>query len=103
MCCDCLFGRPDLTVSLLSEVLKKQDTTQQNKSIGNLLSIQAGLLCEDYEHCWTRLSEMICCFRAHTKNATTQTLINIFQLCFLGCTTALYINKVHLAENLGCQ
>lgn len=101
MCCDC---RPDLTVSLLSEVLKKQDDTRKkNMSMGNLLSIQAGLLCEDYEHCWTRLRKMIHCFRAQTKNVTTQTLISIFQLCFLGCTTALYINKVRLAEYLGCQ
>ena len=87
--------RYKLTVSLLSNI-------EPTISVGWLLSIQSLFLCQEYVQCWKRLCGFIdkIYSAAHRQN-NLQHLIVIFQICFLGCNTALCVHKVCLAEYLG--
>lgn len=95
--------RIDKSVSLLSKELPNCDYTEQF-SVGHFLLIQCLLINGEYEQCWKRLSEIFDSFGKYiddTKNITTNNLMDIFQLCFLGFNTALHLNKINIAEYLG--
>lgn len=96
--------RGKLTISLISQALKKSDQTTQGSLIGYLLLLQATFICNEYEECWSRLHDIINHTGFYKAQSKTRDIpIALFQIYFLGCNVALRLNKIQLAEQFGLQ